>query len=210
VATRVLGQIENALFRRNLASYKPVPVPSTSSYSSSQVSIIVCTVDTLLARCLHTWLANNPFEVIIVTIPQHLDHIRSVVLSAKLSELDLAKVTVLCAPEKGKREQLAVGIKAARGSIIVGTDDHITWHPDFLKCMLPCFEDKSVGAIGPMIEPIIPEERRDADIITPWEVAAMRVQWNRNPQLKAAYAAARWCWVLAGVNYCFRAEILKV
>jgi glycosyltransferase involved in cell wall biosynthesis len=196
--------------RRNLASYKPVPIPSTCAYSSGQVSVIVCTVDTLLARCMHMWLANNPLEVIVVTVPQHLDHIRSVVSNAKLSPQDLAKISVMSSPVKGKRAQLSIGIKAARGSILATPDDHIAWHPDFLKGMLPCFEDDRVGAVGPMIEAIIPEHRRDADIITPWEVAAMRVQENRNWQLKAAYAAGRWCWVLAGVTGVFRADILRV
>jgi len=37
----------------------------------------------------------------------------------------------------------------------------------------------------------------------------MRVAWSRNSQLKASYAAARWCWVLAGGTALFRAFILK-
>lgn len=203
------GRMERALDRRNLSLYKPVPIPSKSTFTSNQVSIIVCTVDTLLVRCLNTWLDNNPFEIIIVTIPQHKTHICSVVANALLSSADLAKITVLESATKGKRAQLAVGIQHAKGEILATPDDHISWPASFLKAMLPCFDDKKVGAVGSTVKPIIPPERQYCDIITPWEVAAMRASWNRNDQLKASYAAAKWCWVLAGATGVFRAHILK-
>jgi len=90
-----------------------------------------------------------------------------VVTNASLSAADLAKVRVLESSMKGKRHQLAVGIRNARGAILASTDDHITWGPDFLKGMLPCFEDESVGAVGPTISAVIPKERQDKNIITP-------------------------------------------
>jgi len=37
--------------------------------------------------------------------------------------------------------------------------------------VLPCFEDPKVGAAGGPIGVQIPEERRDKNIITAWEVA---------------------------------------
>jgi len=215
IATSVLvilwawGRMEKTLDKRNLSSYRPLPIPFECTYTSSQVSVIVCTIDTLLARSLRTWLANKPFEILIVTIPEHRDKINSVVTNASLSAVDFAKVTVLVSATKGKRAQLDMGIRHAKGSILTTVDDHIYWDPDFLNAMLPCFEDETVGAVGPTTKPIIPKERQSRDIITPWEVAAMRVAWNRNPQLKASYAAGRWCWILAGVTGVYRAYILK-
>ena len=186
------GRIEKALEKRNLAKYQPLPIPLECSYTSDQVSVIVCTVDTLLARCLRSWLANNPLEILIVTVAKHKAHILSVVANASLSPSDFAKVTVLESVVKGKRAQLDVGFRFAKGSVIAMVDDHISWNPDFLRGMLPCFEDHRVGAVGPTIKPVIPEERHNEYVITPWEVAAMRVAWNRNPSLKASYAAAKW------------------
>lgn len=198
------------LFRRALAAYKPVPVPLECSYNSNQVSVLVCTVNTLLARSLRTWLANNPLEVIIVTVEEHLDQIRSVVADADLAPSDYAKVTILASPVKGKRAQMAAGIPEVHGSIIANVDDHITWHPDFLRSMLPCLEDERLGAVGPTIEGVIPEDRQDAKIITPYEVAAQRVNWNRTPRSKVAWSAGRWSWGVTGVTYLVRAHILKV
>ncbi|KAE9364312.1 glycosyltransferase family 2 protein [Stipitochalara longipes BDJ] len=203
------GRMEKALDRRYLARYQPVPIPSKCIYTPDQVSVIVCTVDTLLARCLRSWLANKPLELLIVTISEHKNQILSVVANASLSDADFAKVKVIESPTKGKRPQLAVGIRNAKGAIIASTDDHISWSPEFLKGMLPCFENETVGAVGPTISAVISKDRQDSNIITPWEVAATRVAWNRNPQLKATYAAARWCWVLAGGTAVFRAFILK-
>ena len=210
IFSSVWGRLEQCAFRQNLASYKPLPIPSTCCYSSNQVSVVICTVDTLLARCLKSWLSNNPLEIIIITIPEHVEKIRSVILNAITSPEDFAKINLLVSPEKGKRAQLSVGLRAARGEVLALVDDHIMWHTDFLKGMLPCLEDESVGAVGPMIIPMIPHERQDVNVITPWEVAAMRTAWWRNRHLKAGYAANRWCFCLAGCSGVFRAEILKV
>lgn len=54
------GRVEKASDERKLALHQHMPIPSECTYSSDQASVIVCTLDTLLARCLHTWLANNP------------------------------------------------------------------------------------------------------------------------------------------------------
>ncbi|KAH6661292.1 hypothetical protein BKA67DRAFT_654414 [Truncatella angustata] len=202
-------QVEQVLFKRKLAAYKPVPIPEICPYTSDQVSVIACTVDTLLASSLRTWLANNPLEVIIVTVPKHIEHIRLVVDNAQLTPADFEKVTIVASPEMGKRPQLVLGINNARGSVFGLVDDHIAWGPRFLEAMLPCFQDQRVGAISPEIDAIIPEERRNPDIISPWEVMAMRVRWNSNPRLKVAYAAARWAWGICGVTGVYRAEILK-
>lgn len=207
---RAWNQAEKALARRALAAYQPVPISANPEYLPSDVTVLVCTVNTLLARCLRTWLANDPLEVIIVTIAEHEEQIRSVVANAELSESDLAKVTVLVSEIKGKRMQTITGLAHVHGSIIANVDDHITWHPEFLKHMLPCFDNERVGAASPTIEAIIPEHRRDPNVITPYEAAAMRVIWERTPRQKVAWSTARWIFGLTGVTYLMRADIMKV
>ncbi|KAI4600938.1 hypothetical protein KJ359_013101 [Pestalotiopsis sp. 9143b] len=203
------NQAEKALARRALAAYQPVPISANPEYLPSDVTVLVCTVNTLLARCLRTWLANDPLEVIIVTIAEHEEQIRSVVANAELSESDLAKVTVLVSEIKGKRMQTITGLAHVHGSIIANVDDHITWYPEFLKHMLPCFDNERVGAASPTIEAIIPEHRRDPNVITPYEAAAMRVIWERTPRQKVAWSTARWIFGLTGVTYLMRADIMK-
>ena len=206
---RLWGLIDQRIFNYYLTAYKPVPIPRKPKYHPRDVSIIVCTVDTLLPSCLRRWLENDPLEIIIVTTQEHLPAIHRIVRSVRLSEEEQQKVLVLMSREKGKRAQLRWGIEAASGKIIASVDDHITWHPEFLKNMLPCFGDPSVGACGAPVNTSIPEGRRDENVISPWEVAATRVAYKRNPGLKSMYAAARWCTVLAGAVCLFRAGIVK-
>lgn len=198
------------MFQSALAKYEPMPVPADCQYKPNQVSVLVCTVNTLLARCLRTWLANDPLEVIIVTIPEHEEQIRDVVANADLSDTDFAKVRVFASPIKGKRMQMITGLQHVNGDIIANVDDHITWPSEVFEHMLPCFEDENLGAAGPTIEAVIPEDRQDANVITPYEVAAMRVIWDRTPRYKVAWANARWCWGLTGVTYLIRADIMLV
>lgn len=208
VAFWAWNQGERYLSRRALASYKPVAVPVNPQYTSDDVTVLVCTINTLLARCLRTWLANDPREVIIVTIPEHLEQIRSVVANAGLSKSDFAKVTVLVSETKGKRIQLITGLANVKSKFVANVDDHIAWGPEFLKHMLPCFENKKVGAVSPSIEAIIPEERQDSNVITPYEVAAMRVIWERAPRQRVTFASAR-NHSLTGVTYLMRSEIMQ-
>jgi glycosyltransferase involved in cell wall biosynthesis len=179
-----------------------------------QVSVLVCTVNTLLARSLRSWLDNDPREVIIVTIPEHEDHIRSVVDNADLDAYDFPKVKIVTSPIKGKRAQMVEGIKHVQGVFIANVDDHITWHDAFLREMRACWDEPSLeqnlGAVAATIEGIIPEDRCDEKVITPYEVAAMRVCWDRNPKHVVAWSAARWSWGLCGASYLVRADIFKV
>lgn len=144
-----------------------------------------------------------------MTIPEHKDRVLPAVANASLSAADFAKVTVLESTPKGKRAQLSLGIRHAKGTTLATSDDHISYDRNFLNGMLPCPDDETVGAAGPTIKPVISKDRQSRDVITPWEVAAMRVAWHRSSQLKALYAVARWCRVLAGATVVFRARILQ-
>ncbi|CAJ2510906.1 Uu.00g065310.m01.CDS01 [Anthostomella pinea] len=103
------NQGEKALDRR------PVPVSAEPKYSPNEVTVLTCTINTLLACWLITWLGNDPLEVIIVTIAEHEEKIRSVVANAELSDSDLAKVVVLVSDVKGKRMQPITGLAHVNG-----------------------------------------------------------------------------------------------
>jgi glycosylphosphatidylinositol transamidase (GPIT) subunit GPI8 len=119
--------MENAFDGRKLALYQLAPIPSEWTYTPDQVNAIMCTVDTLLARCLHTWLVYNPLGILTVTISEHNYRVISAVANASLSAADFDKVTVLELATKGKRARLGLGIRHAKGTLVATLDDHISW-----------------------------------------------------------------------------------
>ncbi|PMD53059.1 glycosyltransferase family 2 protein [Hyaloscypha bicolor E] len=158
------GRVEKASDERKLALHQHMPIPSECTYSSDQASVIV---------------------VPTVTIPEHKDRVLPAVANTSLSAADFAKVTVLESTPKGKRAQLSLGIRHAKGTTLATSDDHISYDRNFLNGMLPCPDDET--------------DRQSRDVITPWEVAAMRVAvaWHRSSQLKAMYALQSHRWTIA-------------
>lgn len=102
--------------------------------------------------------------------------------------------------------------------------------------VLPCFEDAKVGAAGGPLSVYIPPERRDPDIITPWEVAGTyyplltssflllaktKVLTTTVPSTGTKYlfggrgggtaywVADKWTWCLAGCTWLARTAIFQ-
>lgn len=96
--------------------------------------------------------------------------------------------------------------------------------------MLPCFEDTQVGTVGGPIGVHIPLERRNPNIITPWEVVGMynlliycyHLEQSSNIPLTgtkylfggrgggtACWVADKWTWCLAGCTWLGRAAIFQ-
>ncbi|KAI1326323.1 hypothetical protein F5Y16DRAFT_375472 [Xylariaceae sp. FL0255] len=199
---------------------EPYPIPSNPKFSPRDVSLICCTLGQVsadrFARCLHTWLANDPREVIIAAPLRAKEDITKLVedaldiLSPSILKLTVAKrITFVFSLEASKRLQLVEGLKVATGPIIAGVDDHITW-PDFmLKGMLACFEDSKVGAVHPTISVDIPLDRQCDDIITAWEACCTRLKTKGITKTLSIYAATDFTLCLVGETYVCRAEILK-
>lgn len=61
--------------------------------------------------------------------------------------------------------------QSAEAILMVNTVSSTRWLTRSTLTVLPCFEDPAVGAAGGPIGVQIPEERRDKNIITAWEVA---------------------------------------
>jgi cellulose synthase/poly-beta-1,6-N-acetylglucosamine synthase-like glycosyltransferase len=120
--------------------YKPV----FNSFRTS-VSVVVPSYredPEILLRCLESWLGQNPNEVIIV-----------IDVADQESQQRLAQVTdprlhVLVYEHAGKRSALGVGIKAARGEIVVFADSDTSWQPGLLDAVQMPFEDPEVGGVG--------------------------------------------------------------
>jgi cellulose synthase/poly-beta-1,6-N-acetylglucosamine synthase-like glycosyltransferase len=96
----------------------------------------------VLERCLDSWLRQCPTEVIVV-----LD-IGDTEAFARLTARDEPRLSVISFPHRGKRSALGVGIRAARGEILVLCDSDTSWQPALLSAVQMPFADPAVGAVG--------------------------------------------------------------
>ncbi|HEU5028999.1 MAG TPA: glycosyltransferase family 2 protein [Spirillospora sp.] len=96
----------------------------------------------ILIRCLESWLAQNPSEVIIVIDVADTEGHR------RLAQVTDPRLHVLVYEHSGKRSALGVGIRAARGEVIVFADSDTWWQPGLLDAVQMPFEDPQVGGVG--------------------------------------------------------------
>jgi N-acetylglucosaminyltransferase len=75
----------------------------------------------ILVHCLGTWLAQGPDEVIIVLDVDDTD------CEAQLAAVEDPRLKVITFKHEGKRSALGVGIRAARGEIVVLSDSDTIW-----------------------------------------------------------------------------------
>ncbi|WP_066363642.1 glycosyltransferase family 2 protein [Herbidospora mongoliensis] len=118
--------------------------PVVNGYRAS-VSVVVPSFREdaeILVRCLDSWLSQNPGEVIIVV------DIGDTECHAKLREVNDPRLRVLIYEHSGKRSALGVGIRAARGDIVVFADSDTWWEPGLLDAVQMPFEDPQVGGVG--------------------------------------------------------------
>lgn len=96
----------------------------------------------VLERCLDTWLAQDPTEVIVV-----LD-VEDTVAFARLTAREDPRLTVISFAHEGKRSALGVGIRAATSEVLVLCDSDTAWQPGLLDAVQMPFVDPAVGAVG--------------------------------------------------------------
>ncbi len=96
----------------------------------------------ILRRCLESWLRESPSELIVVPDLDDVDGIRM------LHEVTDPRLRVIPFRHEGKRSALGVGIRAARGEVLVLTDSDTAWEPGLLAAVQMPFEDPAVGAVA--------------------------------------------------------------
>ena len=96
----------------------------------------------VLERCLDTWLAQDPTEVIVVLDVEDREAFR------RLTAREEPRLTVLSFAHEGKRSALGVGIREARGEVLVLCDSDTNWRPGLLDAVQMPFVDPAVGAVG--------------------------------------------------------------
>jgi cellulose synthase/poly-beta-1,6-N-acetylglucosamine synthase-like glycosyltransferase len=141
-------------------AYRPVPAGYTATTS---VVVPAYREDpAILARCLETWLAENPTEVIVV--PDLAD--RKVIAMLQARAATEPRLVVLPFAHTGKRSALGAGIRQARYDILILSDSDTSWKPGLLSAVLAPFKDPKVGGVGTRQNVYLPETsvwRRVAD-----------------------------------------------
>lgn len=120
--------------------YKPVP-PGFRTTTSVVVPAYREDPD-ILMRCLKSWLAEDPTEVIIVPDLEDREVIErlQLVIDHRLRVIPFA--------HEGKRSALGVGMRAATSEIIVLSDSDTEWEAGLLDAVMAPFADPKVGGVG--------------------------------------------------------------
>jgi hyaluronan synthase len=95
-----------------------------------------------IERCLRSWLAERPTEVIVVP------DIGDTEVIARLRQADDPRLRVIPFAHEGKRSALGVGMRAASSEVIVLADSDTEWLPGLLAAIEAPFEDPKVGGVG--------------------------------------------------------------
>jgi len=96
----------------------------------------------ILLRCLHTWLSENPTEVIVVLDTADVDSYD------RLVAVGDPRLRPVLFQHAGKRSALGAGIRLARGEILVLTDSDTSWTPGLLRNVQMPFADPEVGGVS--------------------------------------------------------------
>jgi cellulose synthase/poly-beta-1,6-N-acetylglucosamine synthase-like glycosyltransferase len=122
--------------------YKPTPDGFTTT--TSAVIPAFREDPDILDRCLDSWLAEGPTEIIVV--PDVEDH--EVIRRLQRRAASEPSLVVLPFVHTGKRSALGAGIRQARGEIIVLADSDTEWEPGLLRAVQAPFKDPKVGGVG--------------------------------------------------------------
>jgi hyaluronan synthase len=98
----------------------------------------------ILDRCLESWLAQDPTEVIVVPDLEDAEVIRRLQARAGSDP----RLQVVPFAHQGKRSALGVGIRQATSELLVLTDSDTEWEPGLLEAVQAPFQDPEVGGVG--------------------------------------------------------------
>jgi cellulose synthase/poly-beta-1,6-N-acetylglucosamine synthase-like glycosyltransferase len=118
------------------------PVPAGFKTTTSVVVPAYREDPEILMRCLRTWLAEDPTEVIVVP-----DIVDADVIS-QLRRVTDPRLRVIPFAHEGKRSALGVGIRAATSEVIVLSDSDTEWEPGLLDEVVAPFSDPKIGGVG--------------------------------------------------------------
>ena len=128
-------------------THKSVPVRKSPALNVKDATVIIPSVEPSgpdFEECVCSVLANNPAQIIVVTVGQ-----------AKLDEairvckaLHATAIEVKAIGKANKRKQVLHALPFVKTQVTVLVDDHVFWPRQFLGHILAPFEDPRVGGVG--------------------------------------------------------------
>jgi cellulose synthase/poly-beta-1,6-N-acetylglucosamine synthase-like glycosyltransferase len=174
--------------------YRPVSVGFLTT-----VSVVVPSYredPEIFKRCLGSWLAEKPTELIVV--PDLADQ----EVIAILRRCDDPCLKVIPFAHQGKRSALGVGIRAATSEIIVLADSDTMWLPGLIENVQAPFADATVGGVGTRQNAYQPKTsvwRRVAD----WMIDIRYLDYVPSQSRKGAVAC------LSGRTAAYRGSVIR-
>jgi N-acetylglucosaminyltransferase len=98
----------------------------------------------ILERCLTTWLAQDPTEVIVIP---DVEDTEVIAMLDRVAVTD-RRLQVMPFVHQGKRSALGVGMRAATSEILLLVDSDTSWLPGLLAAVQMPFVDPRVGGVG--------------------------------------------------------------
>lgn len=127
---------------RVILSRRAKPIISNFSASTSVIVPSFHEDPVILMRCLDSWLAQGPTEIIIV-----LD-LKDVEAYNRITALGNPVVRPVLFRHAGKRSALGRGVRAARCDLLIFVDSDTSWEPGLLAAVQMPFVDPWVGGVG--------------------------------------------------------------
>lgn len=129
-------------------TFKPIPIPDNPTLFPKDVTVILPTLDgegDELERTIASILANEPKEIILVTIDENLPKAKTTM--SRMPAARYGRIRCMSVKQANKRRQMARAIPEVTTEIIVFADDDVTWPIETLKWILAPFEDKKYGGV---------------------------------------------------------------
>src|ERR1700689_4154097 len=122
--------------------YRPKP----NGYTTTTSAVIPAFREDpdILDRCLDSWHAEGPTEIIVG--PDVED--REVIQRLQRRAQSEPSLVVFPFAHTGKRSALGAGIRLAQGEILVLADSDTAWEPGLLRAVQAPFADAKVGGVG--------------------------------------------------------------
>lgn len=129
-------------------TFKPIPLPAAPQLTSKDVTVILPSLDgegEELERTIASILKNQPKELILVTIDDHLHKLHATI--NKTPAAAQGRLRCMSVKQANKRRQMARAIPEVTTRITVFADDDVDWPRQTLNYLLAPMEISGIGGV---------------------------------------------------------------
>ncbi|MCJ1248716.1 hypothetical protein MMC30_005935 [Trapelia coarctata] len=127
---------------------RPIAIPENPRLTSQDITVVIPSLALEKDRdelweTVHSILATDPFQIILVTIDENVERVKLMV-----KNMTTDNVRVLSVNHPNKRRQMVRAIPEIRTNITVFADDDVRWPRTLLPWMLAPLENDEFGGVG--------------------------------------------------------------